>query len=294
MVSIASSSRITVEDTEMTVWHDGEVNGSTFFAQNVHQGLSEGYTQCKEQVLFLITVRHPFVLSLMANTNLAIVGLYCVANNHIALHLCCIMRATASLAHFLTGNGEMEFWLLWLSFLLFRLYIVKLIRELQWFILVCYIFLQYCTSTLRTEAISISLTFVVIEYLGIARVTIRANREKMRFRHIVCPVISINQLSTNSCIDITVHDSGLVLIHIRHETNRLNQFQPIVIIHSPFDLITERRIIYYRLVTISIDGLVCFVVVIIHVGDFNTTNDIYYTIHCHAVARRILGDGITQ
>ena len=188
----------------------------------------------------------------------------------------------------------MVFWLLWLSFLLFRLYIVKLIRELQRLILVCNIFFQYGTSTFRTEAISISLTFVVIENLGIARVTIRANREKMRFRHIVCPVISINQLSTNSCIDITVHNSGLVLIHIRHETNRLNQFQPIVIIHSPFDLITERRIIYYRLVTVSIDGLVCFVVVIIHVGDFYTTNDIYHTINCHAVAWRILGDGITQ
>ena len=35
-------------------------------------------------------------------------------------------------------------------------------------------------------------------------------------------------------------------------------------------------------------------VVIIHVGDFYTTNDIYHTIHSHAVARRILGDGITQ
>ena len=188
----------------------------------------------------------------------------------------------------------MEFWLLWLSFLLFRLYIVKLIRELQRLILVCNIFFQYGTSTFRTEAISISLTFVVIENLGIARVTIRANREKMRFRHIVCPVVSINQLSTNSCIDITVHDSGLVLIHIWHETNWLNQFQSIVIIYRPFNLITERRIINHRLVTVSIDGLVCFVVVIIHVGDFYTTNDIYHTINCHAVAWRILGDGITQ
>ena len=35
-------------------------------------------------------------------------------------------------------------------------------------------------------------------------------------------------------------------------------------------------------------------VVIIHVGDFYTTNDIYHTINCHAVAWRILGDGITQ
>ena len=65
----------------------GEIVQILTGAQNVHQGLSEGYTQCKEQVLLLITVRHPFVLSLMANTNLAIVGLYCVANNHIALHL---------------------------------------------------------------------------------------------------------------------------------------------------------------------------------------------------------------
>ena len=188
----------------------------------------------------------------------------------------------------------MEFWLLWLSFLLFRLYIVKLIRELQWLILVCNIFFQYGTSTFRTEAISISLSFIVIENLGIARVTIRANREKMWFGHIVCPIICINQLSTNSRIDIAVHDSGLVLIHIRHETNRLNQFQTIVVIYCPFNLITERRIINHRLVTVTIDGLVSPMVVVIHIGDFYTTNDIYHTIHSHAVARCILGDGITQ
>ena len=112
--------------------------------------------------------------------------------------------------------------------------------------------------------------------------------------HVVWPVIGIYQLGTHSCIDIRIHDSGLVLVHVGHETNRLNQLQTIFTIYRPSYLVAQVGIVDYGLVAVAIDSLVCLMVIVIHIGDFYASNGIYHTIHSDIVAWCILGNGITK
>ena len=169
----------------MAIRHDGKVNSATLLTKNINKCLSEHYTESEQQVLFLGSVRHPFVLSLMANTNLAIVSLNQVANNDITLNLGWIIRASASFTHLLTSDCVVIVWLLRLTFLTFCHNRVEVKWELLRLILICHLILNNSSTTSRAEAVAISLTFIIIKNLGITRITIRTHREQMRFGYVV-------------------------------------------------------------------------------------------------------------
>ena len=112
--------------------------------------------------------------------------------------------------------------------------------------------------------------------------------------HVVWPVICIYQLGTHPSIDIRIHDTGLILVHVWQETNWLNKFKAILPINRPSYLVTQVGIVDYCFVAVAIDGLVCLMVLVIHIGDFYPSYCIYHTIHSDIVAWCILCNGVTK
>ena len=118
-------------------------------------------------------------------------------------------------------------------------WIVILWQFIQNIVLVCNLGFQYHTTTSRTETIAISNTFIIIKNFGITCIAVTTNREQMRLCNSILPIVRINQLSTNTSELIGFHDTTLLLIHVRYESDRLNQFQSFLVIYIPTTLITQ-------------------------------------------------------
>ena len=114
----------------------------------------------------------------------------------------------------------------------------------------------------------------------------------MRFGHVVRPIISVDKLCADPSESVAIHDSGLILVHVRQEADWLNKFQTIIIIHTPSDGIAQARVINCGFLRVTIYGFIGFLVVIIHISGFNTTNSINHAIEGKKDIR-VLPDGWT-
>ena len=152
----------------MSIWHKSEIHCTTFLSQYVNQRLREGDAEGEEQVLLLVTIRHPLFLAFMTDAYLAKVGLYQITDDYIALHLVLVVRTGASLSHLLAGDGKVIVRFLWLSLFGLGSHGIELVWELQWLVLISHVVLKYSAPTSWAEAIAIAFSLVVIEYLGIA------------------------------------------------------------------------------------------------------------------------------
>ena len=87
-----------------------------------------------------------------------------------------------------------------------------------------YFLLQYHATTTCTEAITVTDTLIVVEDLGITRVTVATYHVQMlgSVQAItISPFSCINQLSTDMGITVLINDTSLLLVNIRDETDRL-------------------------------------------------------------------------